>query len=71
MRRILLLISALVAFAAPTLAHLSFNLAVDAEGNVYFLDVFSGRLMRVTAEGSVSELADFWSVAPGVTVPTC
>ena len=66
MVRTLFALSVLLALGTPVLAHLSFNIAVDGEGNVYFLDVFAGRLMRVSAEGRVSELVDLWELAPGV-----
>lgn len=65
MRRALLLLPILFALSAPVSGHLAFNLVVDGKGNAYFLDVFSNRLMRVTAEGEVSELVDFWQISPG------
>ena len=66
MWRALLSLPILLALAAPVHGHLSFNIAVDAEGNAYLLEVFTNRLLKVTAEGEVSELVDFWEIAPGV-----
>lgn len=50
---------------SPSLfGHVSFNLAVDEHGNIYFLDVFKNTLVRVTSEGEVSVLADLRVVEP-------
>ena len=65
MLRALLSLALLLVLQVPVVGHLSFNLAVDGEGNVYFLDVFSSRLLKVTSKGVVSELVDFWLLSPG------
>jgi len=54
----------LLALCAPVSGHLSFNLVVDAEGNVYFLEVFDNSLLKVTPDGKVSELVDLREVSP-------
>ena len=66
MRRALLLLWILLVLDVPIFGHLSFNIVVDGKGHVYFLDVFSGRLMEVTSEGRASELVDFWQVTSGI-----
>ena len=54
----------LLVLSPSVFGHLSFNLAVDGEGNVYFLDIFGNSLMKVTADGRVSELVDLRGISP-------
>ena len=54
----------LLVLCAPASGHLSFNLVVDAEGNVYFLEIFNNSLLKVTPEGEVSELVDLREISP-------
>ena len=65
MRRVLLyaLTTLVILASTPTLrGHLSFNLVVDARGNIYFIDVFKSRLMKVTPGGETSVLIDLRKV---------
>ena len=54
----------LLALCAPVSGHFSFNLVVDAEGNVYFLEIFNNSLLKVTPDGQVSELVDLRKISP-------
>lgn len=44
--------------------HLSFNLVVDEQGSVYFLEIFKNNLVKVTSDGEVSVLTDLRKIEP-------
>ena len=53
-----------LALSPQLFGHLTSNLVVDEQGSVYFLDIFGNSLMKVTADGEVSELVDLRALAP-------
>jgi sugar lactone lactonase YvrE len=53
-----------VALGAPASAHLAYNVVVDDDGNVYFLDIFKNSLMKVEPGGRIFELVDLRGIAP-------
>ncbi len=62
--RLLCIITAALALGGPPLAHPSYNLVLDGQGNLYFLEIFQNSLMKITPRGEVSELVDLRKVAP-------
>ena len=64
MRRLLCIITVALVLSFPPMAHPTYNLVLDGQGNLYFLDVFQNSLMRITPRGEVSELVDLRGIAP-------
>ena len=62
--RLLWMITAALALSLPAMGHPSYNLVLDGQGNLYFLDIFQNSLMKITPRGKVSELVDLRGVAP-------